>query len=157
MVFESSQTMNDIPFGDHFTVESRWDFSAAPPRADGTAQTKVQCEQAPTMPSCASFGLVLQMPAVTGRLQGWNGAQEKGCSCLPTKGQKCTYSGDVRVSEVYSREEDCTCTQAVNHVHIPFAKHTMWKKAIIKGTLDSCRDVHEDMVRSSSQYTVQGA
>lgn len=39
------------------------------------------------------------------------------------------------------------CTQAVNHVHIPFAKHTMWKKAIIKGTLDTCREVHEDMVR----------
>ncbi len=36
--------------------------------------------------------------------------------------------------------------QAVNHVHIPFAKHTMWKKAIIKGTLDTCREVHEDMV-----------
>ncbi len=34
----------------------------------------------------------------------------------------------------------------MNHVHIPFAKHTMWKKAIIKGTLDSCREVHEDMV-----------
>ena len=66
MVFESSQTMNDIPFGDHFTVESRWDFSAAPPRADGTAQTKVQCEQAHTVSSCASFGLALQMLAVQG-------------------------------------------------------------------------------------------
>lgn len=31
-------------------------------------------------------------------------------------------------------------------MYIPFAKHTMWKKAIIKGTLDSCREVHEDMV-----------
>ncbi len=41
VVFESSQTMNDIPFGDHFTVESRWDFSARPPRADGAAQTQV--------------------------------------------------------------------------------------------------------------------
>ena len=41
VVLESSQTMNDIPFGDHFTVESRWDFSARPPRADGTAQTLV--------------------------------------------------------------------------------------------------------------------
>ena len=39
------------------------------------------------------------------------------------------------------------CMQAVNHVHIPFAKHTMWKKAIIKGTLDTCREVHGDMVR----------
>ena len=33
LVFESSQTMNDIPFGDHFRVESRWDFSAQPPGA----------------------------------------------------------------------------------------------------------------------------
>lgn len=40
VVFESSQTMNDIPFGDHFTVESRWDFAAQPPRADGAAQTQ---------------------------------------------------------------------------------------------------------------------
>ena len=40
VVFESSQTMNDIPFGDHFTVESRWDFSARAPRADGAAQTQ---------------------------------------------------------------------------------------------------------------------
>lgn len=38
--------------------------------------------------------------------------------------------------------------QAVNHVGIPFAKQTMWKKAIEKGTLDSCREVHEDLVRS---------
>ena len=76
---------------------------------------------------------------------------------MPTNGWKCTYSGNVRMSEVYSREGDCTCTQAVNHVHIPFAKHTMWKKAIITGTLDSCRDVHEDMVRSLVQYTVWGA
>ena len=30
LVFESSQTMNDIPFGDHFRVESRWDFSQQP-------------------------------------------------------------------------------------------------------------------------------
>ena len=39
--------------------------------------------------------------------------------------------------------------QAVNHVHIPFAKPTMWKKAIVKGTTDSCREVHEDMVNRS--------
>ena len=39
--------------------------------------------------------------------------------------------------------------QAVNHVHIPFAKPTMWKKAIVKGTMDSCREVHEDMVNRS--------
>lgn len=39
------------------------------------------------------------------------------------------------------------CMQAVNHVGIPFAKQTMWKKAIEKGTLDSCREVHEDLVR----------
>ena len=61
------------------------------------------------------------------------------------------------MSEVHSREEGCTCVQAVNHVHIPFAKHTMWKKAIIKGTLDSCRDVHEDMVRSLLPHTLQRA
>lgn len=36
--------------------------------------------------------------------------------------------------------------QAVNHVRIPFSKQTIWKKAIEKGTLDSCREVHEDMV-----------
>jgi hypothetical protein len=36
--------------------------------------------------------------------------------------------------------------QAVNHVRIPFSKPTIWKKAIEKGTLDSCREVHEDMV-----------
>ena len=41
VVFESSQTMNDIPFGDHFTVESRWDFSAQPSRAARAAQTLV--------------------------------------------------------------------------------------------------------------------
>ena len=41
------------------------------------------------------------------------------------------------------------CMQAVNHVHIPFAKPTMWKKAIVKGTMDSCREVHEDMVNRS--------
>ncbi len=41
VVFESSQTMNDIPFGDHFTVESRWDFSAMQPGPDGTHQTLV--------------------------------------------------------------------------------------------------------------------
>ncbi len=40
--------------------------------------------------------------------------------------------------------------QAVNHVKIPFNKHTMWKKAIEKGTLDSCREAHEDLVRLSS-------
>ena len=39
--------------------------------------------------------------------------------------------------------------QAVNHVGIPFAKQTMWRKAIEKGTLDSCREVHEDLVRHS--------
>lgn len=41
LVMESSQTMNDIPFGDHFTVESRWDFSALQPAADGSPRTKV--------------------------------------------------------------------------------------------------------------------
>lgn len=59
------------------------------------------------------------------------------------------------------------CEQAVNHIHIPFAKHTMWKKAIIKGTLDSCREVHEDLVsflltsipikpRAACYYTLAG-
>ncbi len=41
LVLESSQTMNDIPFGDHFTVESRWDFSALTPAPDGAPRTKV--------------------------------------------------------------------------------------------------------------------
>ncbi len=41
LVLESSQTMNDIPFGDHFTVESRWDFAALPPAPDGAPRTKV--------------------------------------------------------------------------------------------------------------------
>ena len=43
--------------------------------------------------------------------------------------------------------------QAVNHVKIPFNKHTMWKKAIEKGTLDSCREAHEDLVRLSSSFS----
>ena len=41
LVLESSQTMNDIPFGDHFTVESRWDFAALPSAPDGAPRTKV--------------------------------------------------------------------------------------------------------------------
>ena len=42
----------------------------------------------------------------------------------------------------------------MNHVHIPFAKHTMWKKAIVKGTLDSCREVHEDLVGPRTLWLV---
>jgi hypothetical protein len=41
LVLESSQTMNDIPFGDHFTVESRWDYSAQQPGPDGAPRTLV--------------------------------------------------------------------------------------------------------------------
>lgn len=40
-MLESSQTMNDIPFGDHFTVESRWDFSIMDPGQDGAPRTLV--------------------------------------------------------------------------------------------------------------------
>lgn len=39
--------------------------------------------------------------------------------------------------------------QVLNYVGIPFAKQTMWRKAIEKGTLDSCREVHEDLVSRS--------
>jgi hypothetical protein len=35
----------------------------------------------------------------------------------------------------------------VNHVKIPFNKQTMWRKAIEKGTLDSCREAHKDLVQ----------
>ena len=30
LVLETSQTMPNIPFGDHFTVEVRWDISQTP-------------------------------------------------------------------------------------------------------------------------------
>lgn len=33
--------MNDIPFGDHFTVESRWDYSVQQPAPDGAPRTLV--------------------------------------------------------------------------------------------------------------------
>ncbi|CAL8460897.1 g428 [Coccomyxa elongata] len=80
LVLESSQTMNDIPFGDHFTVESRWDFAALPPAPDGAPRTK-----------------------------------------------------------------------AVNHVKIPFNKQTMWRKAIEKGTLDTCREAHTDLLAKAQK------
>lgn len=34
--------------------------------------------------------------------------------------------------------------QVQTHVAIPFSKGTLWKKAIEKGTLDSCKESHND-------------
>ena len=39
LVMETSQTMPNIPFGDHFTVEVRWDVTQLP---GGTSQCRVQ-------------------------------------------------------------------------------------------------------------------
>ncbi|KAK9846399.1 hypothetical protein WJX81_003004 [Elliptochloris bilobata] len=41
LVFESTQTMTEIPFGEYFSVETRWDVVAAPPAPDGTPQSRV--------------------------------------------------------------------------------------------------------------------
>lgn len=38
--------MTDIPFGEYFTVEARWDIIAAPPAPDGTPCSRVR--QLPT-------------------------------------------------------------------------------------------------------------
>ncbi|KAL3132628.1 hypothetical protein ABBQ32_009153 [Trebouxia sp. C0010 RCD-2024] len=70
LVLETSQTMPNIPFGDHFTVEVRWDIS-----------------QAPGTPS-------------------------------------------------HCRVQSC--------VSVPFSKATWWKKAIQKGSIDSCKEAHQD-------------
>ncbi|KAL3156848.1 hypothetical protein ABBQ38_001117 [Trebouxia sp. C0009 RCD-2024] len=70
LVLETSQTMPNIPFGDHFTVEVRWDITQAP---DAPSHCRVQ--------SCVS---------------------------------------------------------------VPFSKATWWKKAIQKGSIDSCREAHQD-------------
>lgn len=40
--------MTDIPFGEYFTVESRWDVIAAPPAPDGTPCSRVRrCSHIP--------------------------------------------------------------------------------------------------------------
>ncbi|DBA65827.1 TPA: hypothetical protein ACH3X2_002859 [Trebouxia sp. C0005] len=70
LVLETSQSMPNIPFGDHFTVEVRWDITQV-------AGDPSQC-----------------------RLQ--------------------------------------------SQVSVPFSKATWWKKAIQKGSIDSCREAHED-------------
>lgn len=41
LVFETSQVMNDIPFGDHFTVETRWDVTPLPPSTSGGPRCQV--------------------------------------------------------------------------------------------------------------------
>ncbi|DBA93644.1 TPA: hypothetical protein ACH3X3_013719 [Trebouxia sp. C0006] len=70
LVLETSQSMPNIPFGDHFTVEVRWDITQV--------------------------------------------------------------GGDPSQCRVQSQ------------VSVPFSKATWWKKAIQKGSIDSCREAHED-------------
>eukprot|EP00884_Botryococcus_braunii_P008439 jgi/Botrbrau1/17597/Bobra.0166s0036.1 len=80
LVFETTQVMNDIPFGDHFSVETRWDITPVPLDPSGTQRCQVQ-----------------------------------------------------------------------TYVAIPFSKGTIWKKAIEKGTLDSCKESHSDWLAQASK------
>jgi hypothetical protein len=41
--------------------------------------------------------------------------------------------------------------QVQTYVAIPFSKSTIWKKAIEKGTLDSCKESHNDWIAQASK------
>lgn len=72
-------------------------------------------------------------------------------ACVSKLHLPCNANGvgcrNIRNVSVWAMNTDVLAlVQAVNHVKIPFNKQTMWRKAIEKGTLDTCREAHTDLV-----------